>query len=56
MHGVTWAAQADAFLDEISRRDRDRQSALDALTRLTRRRPELEADTDLCQARMALLR
>lgn len=56
MHGTTWARQADAFIDEISRRDKERQTALDALTALTRRHPDLEDDTDLVTARMCLLR
>lgn len=55
-HGITWTAQADAFIDEISRRDQDRQTALDALTALIRNRPELEHDNDLTTARIALLR
>lgn len=56
MLGPTYAATIDAALDEISRRDRERQAALDALTRLTRHHPELEADTDLTVARLALQR
>lgn len=55
-HGITWQAQADAFIDEISRRDKDRQTALDALTNLTRRHPDLDADPDMLTARLALLR
>lgn len=56
MHGITWTATVDAALDEISRRDKDRQTALDALTALIRNRPELEHDNDLVTARMCLLR
>lgn len=55
-HGITWQAQADSFLDEISRRDKDRQTALDALTNLTRRHPDLDDDPDLTLARLTLLR
>ena len=56
MHGTTWARQADAFIDEISRRDKDRQTALDALTNLIRRHPDLDTDPDLTVARLSLLR
>lgn len=55
-HGITWTAQADAFIDEISRRDKYRQTALDALTNLTRRHPDLDTDPDLTLARLTLLR
>lgn len=55
-HGITWTKQADAFIDEISRRDKDRQTALDALTNLTRRHPDLDTDPDLTVARLSLLR
>ena len=55
-HGITWTAQADAFIDEISRRDKDRQTALDALTNLIRRHPDLDDDPDLTVARLSLLR
>lgn len=55
-HGTTWAAQADAFLDEISRRDHDRQTALDSLHDLIREHPDLETNTHLTVARLALLR
>lgn len=56
LHGTTWQNHADAFLDEISRRDRERQTALDALTALIRTHPDLEHDEDLTAARIALLR
>lgn len=56
IHGTTWQTHADAFLDEISRRDKDRQTALDALTNLTRRHPHLDTDPDMLTARLALLR
>ena len=56
LHGTTWQTHADAFLDEISRRDKDRQTALDALTNLTRRHPDLDTDPDLTVARLSLLR
>lgn len=49
-------AMLDGALDEISRRDKERQTALDALTALIRNRPELEHDNDLTTARIALLR
>lgn len=55
-HGTTWRVQADAFLDEISRRDHDRQTALDALHDLIRQHPDLETNTHLTVARLALLR
>ncbi len=55
-HGITWTTTVDAFLDELTRRDHDRQTALDALTTLTRRHPDLEHDPDLLTARIALLR
>ena len=56
LHGTTWQTHVDSFLDEISRRDKERQTALDALTALIRNRPELEHDNDLTTARIALLR
>ena len=56
LHGTTWQRHVDAFLDEISRRDHERQAALDALTALIRRRPDLERDPDVTTARLALLR
>ena len=56
LHGTTWQTHVDSFLDEISRRDKDRQAALDALTNLTRRHPDLDTDPDLTVARMSLLR
>lgn len=56
LHGTTWQNHVDAFLDEISRRDRERQAALDALTALIRNRPDLENDEDLTAALIALLR
>lgn len=56
MLGITYARTIDAALDEISRRDRERQAALDALNSLTRRHPDLEADVDLTVARLALQR
>ena len=49
-------AMLDGALDEIARRDRDRQTALDALTNLTRRHPDLDTDPDLTVARLSLLR
>lgn len=55
-HGTTWHGTVNAFLDELNRRDTDRQSALDALTRLARQHPELDTDADLTEARLALLR
>ena len=55
-HGITWTTTVDAFLDEISRRDQDRQTALDALTNLIRRHPDLDTDPDLTVARLSLLR
>lgn len=42
MHGITWTTTIDA--------------ALDALTNLTRRHPDLDTDPDLTLARLALLR
>lgn len=56
MLGITYARTIDAALDEISRRDRERQAALDALNSLTRRHPDLEGDLDLTVARLALQR
>lgn len=56
MLGITYARTIDATLDEISRRDRERLAALDALTRLVRRCPDLEVDVDLATARLALQR
>ena len=56
MLGVTWETILNGALDDISRRDRERQTALDALTHLTRTHPDLEDDTDLTTARLALLR
>ena len=56
LHGTTWQNHVNAFLDEISRRDHERQTALDALTALIRNHPELEQDDDLTTARIALLR
>lgn len=55
-HGITWTTTVDAFLDERIRQDKERQNALDALTRLTLHHPELENDIDMSVARMALLR
>lgn len=55
-HGTTWHQKVDAFLDELNRRDRDRQDALDALTQFTKKHPELDDDTDLLKARIALIR
>ncbi len=55
-HGATWTGMVDAFLDEQIRQDKERQAALDALNRLTRRHPDLDQDPDLTIARMALLR
>lgn len=53
---TTWAERLNGALDEISRRDKDRQTALDALTNLTRRHPDLDTDPDLTVARLILLR
>lgn len=49
-------AMLDGAFDEISRRDHDRQTALDALHDLIRDHPDLEDDTNLTIARLALLR
>lgn len=55
MLGTTWETVLNGALDEILRRDRERQAALDALTNMARKHPELEDDRDLTAARMALL-
>lgn len=56
MLGMTWEATLNGALDEILRRDRERQAALDALTNMARKHPGLEGDRDLTAARMALLK
>lgn len=56
MLGTTWQRTLDAALDDIARRDKERQTALDALTALIREHPDIENDPHMVNARMALLR
>nr|WP_274635546.1 hypothetical protein [Microbacterium bovistercoris] len=55
MLGATWTATLDAALDEISRRGREQDNALEAITAFLRQHPEFEQDEHLSIARMALL-
>jgi hypothetical protein len=56
MLGTTWQRTLDAALDDIARRDKERQTALDALTDLIRDHPDIENNPHMVNARMALLR
>ena len=55
MLGNTWTATLDAALDEIARLTRDRNDALDLITRACRETPALDDNPLILEARLVLL-
>lgn len=54
-HGYTVSHVLDGMLDELGRLYNERANALDALVELVKAHPELEGDTNLNLACLALL-